>query len=244
MKILLLSDLHLEFLKTFPKINGNANLAILVGDIGKITCSNFIDFFKYMSETFKKVIYVPGNHEYYGKVPICELKQMYKDELSKFPNISLLDNDTVEYDGYRFIGSTLWSNPESAKGLNDFKMIHKKEGDNVVPISIYDFKAMHVEAKDFIKDELAKDDMPKILVTHFPPLRNGTSHPKYFPPNPYFANTLEDLDFNLKNVKAWLSGHTHFSYDFEKDGIRFLSNQFGYPGEFSDAGFKNEVFEI
>lgn len=244
MRLCVISDLHLEFYKNFPQIVKNADLAVLAGDIGKVTCDNFKLFFRYMSHTFKKIIYVPGNHEYYDKVPICELKQMYKDTLSEFPNVSLLDNDTVEYNGYRFIGSTLWSNPESVKGLNDFNMIHKKEEYDTVPISIYDFKAMHAESKDFIKKELAKDDMPKILVTHFPPLRDGTSHPKYFPPNPYFANTLEDLNIDLKNIKAWISGHTHYSYNFEKDGIRYLSNQVGYPREDADAGFKDEVFEI
>ena len=51
--------------------------------------------------------------------------------------------------------------------------------------------------------------------------------------------------FNLKNVPIWISGHTHWSYDFEKYNTRFISNQLGYKYELGLAGLhKNCVFEI
>jgi hypothetical protein len=54
---------------------------------------------------------------------------------------------------------------------------------------------------------------------------------KSIPPS-YFSwndDTLNKLQ--LKNVLVWISGHTHWSYDLNKNGIRLISNQIGYKHE-------------
>jgi hypothetical protein len=91
-------------------------------------------------------------------------------------------------------------------------------------------------------------------MTHFPPIRSGTSHPQYLSQNLqeerkanlYFAwpdDTIEK--FNLKNVPVWISGHTHWSYDFEEEKTRFLSNQLGYKSEIGSTCLNEEgVYEI
>jgi len=33
-------------------------------------------------------------------------------------------------------------------------------------------------------------------------------------------------------IKCWCSGHTHWSYDFFRNGVRFIANQIGYTDEF------------
>jgi len=42
----------------------------------------------------------------------------------------------------------------------------------------------------------------------------------------------------------WISGHTHWSYDFTDEliNVRFLSNQIGYLDE--NTNFKNITYEI
>ena len=87
-------------------------------------------------------------------------------------------------------------------------------------------------------------------MTHFPPHRDGTSNPKYLVQkseiNSYFAwpnGTLEN--FKLDNVLTWISGHTHWSYDFIENGVRLISNQIGYKSELGDTGVNEDgVFEI
>ena len=87
-------------------------------------------------------------------------------------------------------------------------------------------------------------------MTHFPPTRSGTSHPKYLAEkrtaNSYFAWPNESIDkLNLRNVVTWISGHTHWSYDFEKNGIRLISNQLGYKSELGDTGINQDgLYEI
>lgn len=62
MKLHVLSDLHLEF-SDFPAPSVDADVIILAGDIG--LRSSGVDW---ASRRFanKKVIYVAGNHEFYG----------------------------------------------------------------------------------------------------------------------------------------------------------------------------------
>ncbi len=62
MKIHILSDLHTEFTDFSPPDN-DADIVILAGDIGV-----GLGGIEWAADKFPKtpVIYVPGNHEYYG----------------------------------------------------------------------------------------------------------------------------------------------------------------------------------
>ena len=56
-------------------------------------------------------------------------------------------------------------------------------------------------------------------------------------------------NINFTNIKMWISGHTHWSYDFidPNTEIRYISNQAGYKEEFiiGQTGFDDlKVFEI
>jgi len=79
---------------------------------------------------------------------------------------------------------------------------------------------------------------------------NITSHPKYLAENRtanlYFVWPDDTLNkFKLNNVIAWVSGHTHWSYDFEKNGVRLISNKLGYKSEFGVTGInKDGLYEI
>ena len=93
---------------------------------------------------------------------------------------------------------------------------------------------MHETSVKWIKDMLSENNNKKvILVTHFPPINENVSNPKYknCPLKNYFSNDFDSLEIPLENIKLWISGHTHYSYDFVKYNIRFLSNQLGYIDE-------------
>jgi predicted phosphohydrolase len=239
-KIQVYSDTHIELYKTkYPLIKPLAPLLILCGDIGLLSKDNFISFLNYVSKNWKYIIYVPGNHEYYIKdMPFNRIRKKYNKIMSQFKNIIYLDNGYWDLDGIRYIGSTLWSNPDFVKNRCDFKEISELDNDGkLVNLKLDTFKQMHQECIQFIKKILEKsknESIKKIIVlTHFPPLIEGTNHPKYddSPYTKYFANDFLEMGISTKNINLWISGHTHYSYNIQKHNCRFFSNQMGYPDE-------------
>jgi hypothetical protein len=63
------------------------------------------------------------------------------------------------------------------------------------------------------------------------------------PWTPAFATEILSPD-RWQSVKLWIYGHTHFSNDFDKNGVRVVSNQRGYvlPGNIqpNKSGEKGE----
>jgi hypothetical protein len=97
-------------------------------------------------------------------------------------------------------------------------------------------KELSREAFTQLETYLNKTDKKTIIMTHFPPIQSGAIEPSLLEKNSILNlysswqdNTLDKL--NLTNVFLWISGHTHWSYDFEKNGIRLISNQLGYKNE-------------
>ena len=80
-----------------------------------------------------------GNHEYYGhRFP--DIRENYRNQVSKVKDAVLLEKDSLIIDNVRFLGTTLWSdlsNPMHAlnveHGLNDFvKISIKRDIDDTV----------------------------------------------------------------------------------------------------------------
>jgi predicted phosphohydrolase len=236
----LYSDIHLELSKTFPKIPKLEDNLILAGDIGKLNTVNYKPFFDYCSALWKKVFYILGNHEFYhSNKTFLTLKDEYKKFFSQYDNVILLDNSSYEYsDNLRIVGSILWSNPISTIEFNDFIHIKdfKQELDRKMGISLESFKDLHQECINYLLGEISKNDKNLLIITHFPPWKVGTSHPKFkFQPeyitNYFASDMLNYIPINNK-IKCWIFGHTHYSNDIiSHKNIRLLSNQMGYPKE-------------
>ena len=114
MKILVLSDLHLELgtsLTLPPKLTADAydafDVVVLAGDIN--SPGHKAVHWAQRSSTFggKPVVLVPGNHEFYERVMPAELARM--KEAAAESNVHLLDRGGVVIDGVRFLGCTLWT---------------------------------------------------------------------------------------------------------------------------------------
>lgn len=207
----------------------------------------------YVSENWKNVIYVAGNHEFYHETKtITTLKKDYKNLMNGYENIHYLDNGYVDLDGVRFIGSILWSNPDYVKDRCNFNEIRRiNKNGMLVNLNLTTFKKMHEDCKTYIKQTLReyKGEKKVVLITHFPPRVEKTHHPKYdgSPYERYFANDFDEMGIDTENIGVWISGHTHYSYDFTVDGCRYLSNQVGCPDEKGETGVKlgkDSVFEF
>lgn len=255
------SDIHLEIWNKMPIIPIKSDYLILAGDIGQLEHPLFYPFLDYCSRNWKKTFYIPGNHEYYSfNKSMNELEFEYKYRVEKrYKNVFYLNNSVTELDNdINIYGATFWTNPpfrsksEAQIYVNDYNYIkYFKQGlDQVVELDVPKVRELSNDSLNELKDYLSRENKKTIVVTHFPPTRTGTSHPKYLAENRtanlYFAWPDDTLNkFKLNNVIAWVSGHTHWSYDFEKNGVRLISNQLGYKSEFGVTGINEDgLYEI
>lgn len=269
--IQVLSDIHLEFYKTYPKFKPLAKYLFLAGDIGTIESkydNKVKNFLSYCSENWEKTFYVLGNHEFYQINKIAskkkcfeELEQEYTQICSQFHNVYLLNNSFEEViPGLNVYGSTLWTSNYGCHynlsyHLSDYKMIGIKSTNSTILVDenfINNTSKMQLELLSNYLEKINNISNTKtLIITHFPPLRQGTSNPKYLSQPAFLANYFswnniyDKLDCSC--IIGWISGHTHWSYDIKINGQRYISNQTGYKDEFysGESGFESDkVFEI
>lgn len=256
------SDIHIELWNKMPEIHVKSKYLFLAGDICNINHPLFYPFFDYCSSNWIKTFYIPGNHEYYiKKKNYNELSFEYKYKIQeRYKNVFWLENNFVSLDeeDVNVYGATFWTQPpfastyEAKMFVNDYNWISyfKNGQDQVVDLDINYVKKLSDNSFKNLQDYLSETNKKTIVMTHFPPIRTGTSHPKYLVQdrisNQYFAwpdNTLSRL--NLDNVLMWISGHTHWSYDFVQNDIRVISNQLGYKSEVGLTGLNEYgLYEI
>ena len=253
------SDFHIEIWNKLPIIPVRAKYLFLAGDICNITHPLFYPFLDYCSLNWQKTFYIPGNHEYYiKKKNYNELIFDYKYRISnRYENVFCLDNNyiTLDEENINIYGATFWTHPlfsstyEAKMFVNDYNYISffKQSVNHVTSLDITYVKQLSNDAFISLQEYLNKTDRKTIVMTHFPPNQSGTSDPKYLDNkdhiNSYFAwpdGTLQN--FKLDNVLTWISGHTHWSYDFVQDGVRLIGNQLGYKSEVGLTGLNEDGF--
>jgi hypothetical protein len=234
MKIKLLSDLHTEFrlpYKTaeFAEYRGE-DVLVLAGDIasGSTNTVNVIKHFK--DQGFPHIVYVAGNHEYYGG-DFVDFNNKMAEKCAVLDGVYFLNPGSVTINDVLFVGGTLWTNfadnpfSQSAakRGINDFRVI-KSFDTNVCAQTYY----KHV---DFIKQAYEQRDNKKVVVvTHFLPARECIA-PRFRGSdlliNDYFANDLGGYIATMSET-TWLFGHTHDAVDIVLGDTHVIANPYGY----------------
>lgn len=253
----LISDLHLEF-GACKKIKKYADYLILAGDIGYPEHELFKEFLQNASNTFKKVFYVTGNHEYYqnwkkGKNikinSIDETNKIINDIINEVGhNVYFLNNSFHDLDdNLRIVGSTLWTNilPNS-KSINDSYQIYF---DEKTLINDEYINKLHKINLEFISEQIknANDENKKlVLVTHHLPsyqlILEKYKTLFYLPYNSHFAS---DLDYLIKEpIKVWCAGHSHGFNHKLINGVECYINAYGYPNENRNGANLDFSFEI
>lgn len=247
MKIRVLSDLHLEMYYE-PDDAGirddiDCDVVVLAGDIAKGTRG-----IEWAAETFRApVVYVMGNHEYYGH-DVTELLPQARKCAAEL-GVYLLENDEVCINNRRFLGCTLWSGFEAGPAswtynarraqpaIADFRRI-QYQGEYVMPSRM---TVWHQVSREWLKEQLSADD-PSVVVTHFVPSLKAIN-PQFGSGDeltPYFTNDMEYLMGAA--VPVWIYGHNHYSdrtkIENESGTTLVASNQYGYPGE--QGGFASD----
>lgn len=222
----LFSDLHLEMCDSFPRFHRVHPIVVLAGDIGHIHSSNFRTFLDYCSNTWDHVIFVPGNREFYSQTyTFEELHRAYESLCDSYANVYFLDGHVLEIGDTVFFGATMWTpiQPQWDDGCPRVKSFHQtlKSWD--------DFCALHIFLEKY------QTHPNKVIVTHFPIVREHTCHKKYASQpeskKRYFSSNWMKLFSKelLSGVFKVCSGHTHHSFRMIFRSIDIWSNQMGYP---------------
>jgi predicted phosphodiesterase len=261
MKLLIYSDLHLEFspFNPAPEVVDAADVIVLAGDIGKGMRGT-----RSAQEWFdnKSVIYVAGNHEFYGHDRKIAIDNMRADCAGT--NVHFLDRDEITLDGVRFLGATLWTDfdllakgriverrvalTDARRGLNDFRLIEEGNAkDNHRRFTPEDSIREHKLSRAWLAQQLSvPHDGPTVVVTHHAPSgRSGAMQYQGDALSPCFASALP-LDEFFGKAALWIHGHMHNTSDYQHAGTRVVCNPRGYPRSRhmgSVGGYENEDFD-
>jgi predicted phosphodiesterase len=227
-KLDLLSDLHLDFyrdrsIQMLKDIQPNAETLVLAGDFCEIRDLDS-DWMKVLADKYQHVLYVLGNHEYYGWCKQGESMLDYLHDI-KPPTWTILNCEEYRFSAYtKIAGATLWYPDGPMNEMFEGRMADIHWIDNFKPW-VYE---QHQRAVEFFTHTNAS-----IWITHHLPLWNSV-HPKYknAVTNPFFVGDLSKvLTTREHKPQVILHGHTHEEFDYTVAGVRVVCNPFGYPGE-------------
>jgi len=240
MKIQILSDLHLDFSSMRIEEN-NADLVILAGDIH--IGAKGVKWAMYQFDC--PVLYVPGNHEYY--MPEWEMDQILLEMryISEGSHVHILDRDSFELDGVRFLGTTLWTDLHDKPFSGIECGVIGSDTGNICVAKGKGFTSdiaqpLFEKNKAWLKHELSKPfSGTTVVITHHAP--SGQSLHSEFASNPWNSCFITDMEeFMGDAVKLWVHGHTHSSFDYCVNGTRVVCNPRGYTNHF--GGIENHSF--
>jgi len=236
MKIQFVSDIHLEIrpnsFRRFLRPVGD--ILVLAGNIGRPFQRIFEQFLHWCSLKFPIVVFVPGNHEYYGS-SISKVNSKLQIVCKKY-GVYYLEKDLLEIPELNLVilGTTLWSDIphensfDVLRSVEDYRSIYGWSP-RIVEEHYMASKNWLTQQIDFYKFHNPEYDI--IVVTHHAPEISHTISPDFLeePESCSYASNCTDL---MKGVKLWFYGHTQYNNDFTIGKTQVLSNQRGcreYP---------------
>ena len=268
MNIQLLSDLHLETQPDFaPEPAPNSDLLVLAGDIGSYQQGSALT--QLGDENFglarfsplpqyagwpTPVVFLPGNHEY-DNLDFDETHERLRATCDRL-GLIWLERESLELDGVRFLGTTLWSDFDalaprgpSAKLSEQLKARDKafrsanyylRQAAAMRSNELFLAQQMRDQAlscQTWLRAALAEPfEGPTVVVTHFAPsLRSADPRYGMTPGTAGFCNALDEL---LDHADLWLHGHLHCQLDYQAGRCRVVANPLGYESKGEQASFQ------
>lgn len=227
MKINYFSDTHLEF-GGLAAPDTDADIIVAAGDIGIGTIG--VDWLKTLN---KPVIYVAGNHEFYGGEYQQTLQWIRKQCANS--NVHFLENDSYVFQNVRFLGCTLWTDLLSLDSekiqileqtLNDFRRIQFSEQ----VFTAMQFTYLHHQSRTWLNGQLSQPFSGKtVIVTHHAPSLWSWNDINQPVKKLAYCNDLRSL-LHIHDISIWFHGHVHRLTDYRIAGTRILCNPRGYLG--------------
>lgn len=254
MRAHVLSDVHFEhmskdfgeeFYRNLAEIQAQqpAKLLILAGDICQIGQHEFFwrARLKELCRGYDKVLYVPGNHEYY-RTNFYDVDAFLEsiDQDDDFSNFIQLEHGPYVYDGQRFIGGTMWfpddhaTNKTAKRWMNDFRVIQNFEPE------------VYRRHRQFLVKVAAQLRAGDVVVTHHMPTP-ACIRTKYIGSdlNPFFMANMTPYLYEGTLPKLWIFGHTHDPVEEEhvvgSQKMKLFANPHGYPHEGANPVFWSRI---
>lgn len=221
----------------------------VLGIAGDIDTKKYtVEFLLEMSNRFKAVVCVLGNHDYWKRdfsSHTTSIKKALSD--NGINNVHLLDCDSVIIEDVRFIGATLWTDFNNANDLvmlmaknsmNDYRYIRKENySRRLTPVDVL---KEHLKHRDFIFSYADSNEKMAVLSHHAPSWVSIDLH-RYGDDatNSFYATELGNK-ISYSNFKLWHHGHTHSSYDYMIYNTRVICNPRGYFGDNLNEEYNDE----
>jgi len=268
MNIQLLSDLHLEAHPHFePEPAPGADVLVLAGDVGSYQTGSQLADDDFGLARFAHwpvpVLFVPGNHEYDAQD--FDAAHLRLRRTCECLGIRWLERETLELQGVRFVGTTLWSDFDALaehEGSTDLARRLKQRDKAFRAANFYlrktggtrhgepflaePMREQALACQEWLAQALAAPHGgPTVVVTHFAPsLRSADPRYGLVPGTAGFCNALDGL---LPQAQLWLHGHLHAPSDYTSQGLRadgtpwrcrVVANPLGYARKGEQAGFQ------
>jgi len=245
-KLHILSDLHLSQ-QGLPHPQTDADVVVLAGDIARPAAA-----MAWAAGFNKPVLYVPGNHEFYGGSLDGTVDELRRHAA---PHVQVLDCGEVVLGGVRFLGATLWTDfqleadasqraaamAEAQELIRDFSRIRVRHAPDAPWLSPVASSALFAEHSAWLQRTLAEPfDGSTVVITHHAPTTHSI-HPRFAGSllNTCFVSDAEALVAG-SGAALWIHGHTHDSFDYRVHGTRVVCNPRGYA---RDGINENALFD-
>lgn len=257
MKFYIWSDVHNDFGEMLfnPNDYEGSYPLIICGDWGTgLDVQEKI--LKEILNYFDDVVFVPGNHDFYGS-SFKGTHEKYSKIASVYKNFHYLDSGTVELHGVNIIGAVLWTNMgndsytirNATQVMNDFNLIQDfqwYESRTNNPVDVWLEK--NEEHTRFILDNLSSDK-PNLVVTHHAPheICIQEQYKNSWTNNLYCTNDERITDlFNQNKINAWIHGHMHAQDTVYLNEIPIHRNARGYHKyeNMSSVWEPNKIYEL
>ncbi|KAI0015796.1 Ser/Thr protein phosphatase [Xylariomycetidae sp. FL0641] len=252
-----MSDLHLEVGEQYDDFGfpATARFLLLAGDVGRLVDRDaLLRFLEKQTARFERVFYLLGNHEFFGSdhtSTIARAKELEKEPALQ-GKITLLHQTRFDIpaSSVTVLGCSLWSQvPDEArdfvvKKVKDYQQIDGWTVDKHNRLHASDIAWLRRQARAIQQES---PDRTVVIATHHAPSMRNTSSPVH-EKNPWtsaFAtDVLSQSPDDWRCVRYWIFGHTHYTNQFEEQGVQVISNQRGYvvPGIHSQPKPKGHEF--
>ncbi|MNI27726.1 3',5'-cyclic adenosine monophosphate phosphodiesterase CpdA [compost metagenome] len=257
----LISDIHLDFWvnRTWNWIqerkriqdfieqllpDNRSHTLVIAGDLGHYNQQNY-KLLKALTEYYKHIIIVPGNHDYYLLTPSIQYKYAYNSLLrwqelkqltrKQLPSITFLDGDITQIEGIAFGGCGMWY--DFQYGIQILNQHYNRILEHW-KINCNDAKWLKGTpriTRDMFAAERKKLDrilvQSDVIITHFSPdwSRAPDNRKLSLSTSYYYFDGAPILP--LVSNKIWCFGHVHQRMDYQYHNCRFINASLGYPSE-------------
>lgn len=239
MRIFAVSDIHVDYEANARWVGALSvrdyqdDVLILAGDVTD-TLSLLEWTIGTLANRFKKVLFVPGNHDLWVIRDDREKDSFQKfDEVRAVVERSGASMQTFRERGVSIIPLLSWydysfgqPSEELRSVWMDYRACRWPEGYAEKEVTAY-FAALNAGQSSVPGDKV-------ITYSHFLPRIDLM--PRYLPASsrmlyPILGSTQTDLQLRALGSSLHVYGHSHFNREVKIDGVNYVNNAFGYPSE-------------